>query len=64
MTKSEYKKSIEDLEQKYKQDKKLLAIRFATSNNPHSVGDIIEDHSTKIRVQKMTVSLGVLNRQP
>lgn len=47
MTKEEYYKKKEDLEEKYKHDVNMLAIKYARSNQKFHIGDVIQNRYTK-----------------
>lgn len=54
MTKEEYKKEIVKLQKMRKE----LDSRFALSNSPYKVGDIIQDHYHIIKVEEISVVKG------
>jgi len=56
MTREEYKEQQKILYNKYTQDRKALAIKYAKMNNPVKIGDIIYSHIDSIKVDKITVS--------
>ena len=53
MNKEEYLKAKKALEEECEINKKHLARKFAYSNNPVKIGDIITDHYKTIRVEKL-----------
>lgn len=57
MTKETYKSSLQDLQSKFQQDKKILAKTFALSNAVAAVGDIISDYVGCIRIENIQFSL-------
>ncbi len=56
MTKEEYQDRIKQIDAKHKKMKTDLAIEYAKSNNPYKVGDIVEDHIGKIRIERICIS--------
>ena len=56
MNKIEYQRKQEEIEQDYKNRKKLLDKEFAHSNNKIKIGDIIEINGIKIKVELMGMS--------
>ena len=57
MTNTEYDSKLEKLRLEFEQNKRSLAIEYATSNNPYKVGDVISDHYKTIRIEKWKISL-------
>ena len=55
MTKEEFERLIEVLRLDYEKARTDLAIKFALSNNPYKIGDIIEDHYHKIKIEYIKV---------
>lgn len=55
MKQEEYAERLNELNQRFEAEKKKLATEFALSNNLVSVGDIIEDHMGRIKVDKISV---------
>lgn len=53
MTKEEFISAHEEEEQRHEDRMRIIDREYALSNNPVKVGDIIEDHCTKIRVDKV-----------
>lgn len=51
----EYKKELKCLAIKHKEEFEELKIKFVEANNPYKVGDIIEDHMGKIKIEKFGV---------
>ena len=51
---------LKDLQKQYNKSKTVLLIRYANANNPHKVGDIIEDHYHIIKIEswKTTTTYG------
>lgn len=56
MTEEEYLRRLDLIKKAYEVDKKNLAIEFAMSNNPYKVGDVIEDHVGKLKIEKIKVN--------
>lgn len=53
MTKEEYQDRRNQLELEYYKKKKDLANEYAKSNVPHKVGDVVEDHFGKIKIERI-----------
>ena len=53
MTAKEFEKEKEQIEVDYKNKKQELYEKYALSNNPYKIGDIIKDHYHTIRVEKI-----------
>ena len=51
MTKEELRERRQTLYVEYENKKKALLIEYAQSNNPYKVGDIIQDHIGKARIE-------------
>lgn len=52
MTTEEYKKELNDLKDLHEKKIRELNIKYAQSNNPYKVGDIVTDHISSIKIQK------------
>jgi hypothetical protein len=50
MTLEEYKKAVDFIIKQAEIEKKRIATEYALSNNPVSIGDIVEDHFGKFQV--------------
>lgn len=57
MTKEEYRKKLDDLQNEFEQKKISVYKEFAISNNPYKVGDILRDHLRIIKVEQIKVSV-------
>lgn len=57
MTEEEYLRRLDLIKKAYEVDKRNLAIEFAKSNNPYKVGDVIEDHIGKLKIEKIMVNI-------
>lgn len=55
MTKEEYKERMISIERECARKKKDLNIEYAMSNNPYKVGDVVEDHIGKLRIEQIGV---------
>lgn len=64
MNKEEYLKAKKALEEECEIKKKHLARKFAYSNNPVKIGDIITDHYKTIRVEKFLCGYDFGSRFP
>lgn len=54
MTKEEYQDRIKQIDVKYKTEKANLATLYAKSNIPHKVGDVVEDHIGKLKIERIS----------
>lgn len=59
MTIEEYNSKLKSLNDKFETDKEEIQIEYALSNNPHKVGDIIEDHYHTIQIERFKVYPGL-----
>lgn len=57
MTKEELKEHLSQLETRHRQDITTLYKEYELSNNVYKIGDIISDHSTTIKIEKIKVSI-------
>lgn len=64
MTLDEFNKAIEQAVVDCENQKKKLLIQFCKANAKFKVGDIIEDHSERIKVEKIMSSWGFGDPQP
>lgn len=55
MTKEEYKERIISIERECTIKKNKLKRECALSNNPYKVGDVVEDHIGKLRIERIGV---------
>lgn len=55
MTKEEYKERMISIERECARKKRDLNIEYAMSNNPYKVGDVVEDHIGKLRIERTEV---------
>ena len=53
MTEDQYEKAKSEIEQDYKTEFKDLARHYAESNSAVEIGDIIEDHVGRIKVEEI-----------
>lgn len=61
---NQYKKRLEELETKFKIDKKNLLMEFVNHNNPHKIGDIVTDHIGSVQIKKIKYSYGSFGQSP
>ncbi len=59
MNKEEFKLSLKELEAKHKKERNDLMVKYALANNPYKEGDILQNHSTTIKVEKIKVTIGL-----
>lgn len=57
MTTKEFDKEKEQIEVDYKNKKKELYYKYASSNNPYKIGDIIKDHYHIIKIKKIMYTI-------
>ncbi len=57
MTPQELQKKLEELQLENENNRFNVIREYALSNNPYKVGDIIQDHITKIKITKIFVSI-------
>ena len=55
MTLEEMQKGINELHNIYQREKKALYKKYALSNNPYKIGDIITDHIGTLRIVEIGV---------
>jgi len=62
----DYEIRLKEINERFEKEKSELAERFAVSNNPYKVGDIITDSvgSIKIEVIKYTLGGGYYGKYP
>lgn len=53
MTIEEYKERRNQLELEYNKKKRKLANEYAKFNCPHKVGDVVEDHIGKLKIERV-----------
>lgn len=53
MTKEEYEKRIKSIDRECEEKKRKLRIECAKSNNPYKIGDVVEDHIGKLRIESI-----------
>jgi hypothetical protein len=64
MTKKEYQEKIKAIEIKAKNEKITVMYEYALTNNPYNIGDIIQNHSQKIRIEKIKPTIAFNNIFP
>lgn len=64
MTTEEYDKELNFLQNEFEKQRIDLCKRFAFSNNPHKIGDIITDHIGSIKIQQIKTTFGYLDKYP
>jgi hypothetical protein len=57
MTIEEYNAGIKSINERAELTKKQLIREYALSNNPYKIGDIIRDHASIIKIDKIQVYL-------
>jgi len=63
MTEEELDEALRDIEELRKKARVKLFIKYANDNNPYCIGDIIEDHIGKIKIDEITIQIhGTKNR--
>lgn len=55
MTQKEYKERMISIERECARKKKDLNIEYAMSNNPYKVGDVVEDHIGKLKIERTVI---------
>jgi len=53
MTEQEYNQSLSDLKDKYESDKRKIDGQYAIGLNPYNIGDIIKDHNSILKIEKI-----------
>lgn len=53
MTLDEYKSKLNSLEDEFRENKKILAKEYLSSNNPVRIGDIVASRTSRIKVEKI-----------
>ena len=64
MTEEEFDFKIAEIHEKASNLKKELFVDYAHSNNSYKIGDIVKDHSSIIKIERITVTFGYLNKYP
>jgi hypothetical protein len=64
MTEQEYREQIKQIELNCEQRKSSLAIKFAQSNCHVEIGDIVKDHASCIKVERIRFYAGILGTLP
>lgn len=64
MTDKEYNEELLKIEQTFKEGKKALASLYAAKNKKYSVGDIIKDHSSIIKVERIMWGFSITSKFP
>lgn len=54
MTRQEYEQRKKILKQEYDHNLYVLDKEYAMANNPYKIGDIIEDHIGRIKIEKIS----------
>ena len=57
MTAKEFEEGRKEIEDDYKNQKKELYYKYASSNNTYKIGDIIKDHYHIIRIKKIMYTI-------
>lgn len=63
MTREDYDKKLAELQKEFNKKKMSLDKLYAAMNNPYNRGDVIRDHMTILRIEKMKMSYDS-NRMP
>lgn len=64
MNEQEYKNGLLQIEREAKEKKSLIAGKYALAHNSVKVGDVVEDHIGKIRVESIKFSIGLNSGLP
>ena len=64
MTKEEYQDAIEKNEKRFYAEKKKLQCQYAKDNNPHKLGDIIQDLCNRIIIEGIQVAIACQSNLP
>lgn len=59
-----YREQLKEIESNFENAKNELMLAFAKSNNHHKVGDIIKDHTSIIKIDKIQYLRGYGNELP
>ena len=62
MTIEEYKERINQLDLEYNKKKRELANEYAKFNCPHQVGDVVEDHIGKLKIERIRAVLPISDK--
>lgn len=57
MNKNELNTKLNELLEKYERDRRNIQREYAFSNNPYKIGDIIKDHHTTIKIEKINLHI-------
>jgi hypothetical protein len=64
MTPEQYKEKLKEIQEKHKKELFQLDKEYALLNNTYKIGDIIEDHQGKIKIEKFLIYKGYNNNLP
>jgi len=57
MTRTEYKNALNRIQEKTTIKMRELAQRFAQENNPHKIGDIVEDSRNRVKIERISIAI-------
>ncbi len=64
MNKLEYDRSCAAIERKKNEAIERLSSKYALSNSPYKIGDIVEDHFHTIRIEKIKLVFSFTHKTP
>lgn len=64
MDKEKYDAEMDLLEKEHLDAVRSLKVKFAFANNPYQMGDIIKDHQSIIRIEKIQATTANLQKYP
>lgn len=64
MTRQEYEQKKKILKQDYDHNLYILDREYAMANNPYKIGDIIEDHIGRIKIEKISFGYSFPHETP
>lgn len=64
MLKSQYDQKMKHLKYIHGQAVEKLNIEFSNSNNPNKIGDVIEDHHCRIRIERIDCYVSYISDYP
>lgn len=62
MTKEDLKLLLQKLDIEYQQNKRRVFAKYALFHNPYKIGDIVSDHKTTIKIEKIGTSVDYGNQ--
>lgn len=55
MNEIEYKNALDAIQKKFENKRYAIMREYALTNNPYKIGDVFQDHTGKIKIEKIKV---------